>query len=306
MFRGPEVSQSLHLLSLPFFNCTKLFSASEISPVKTGGKILFFKVVENLRELSDLLGKAKKFGLPALVVGECFNTIFATELFKGLVLKLGSSFNYIKINSTVVEAGASTPLPLLLKVATLQGLSGLEFSAGIPGSLGGAVKGNAGAFGKSFADVVKEVEIFHENKLERLGAARCGFGYRQSKLKGVVTRVWLELKKSSTEKIKKTIEKLLSERRNKQPAEPSLGCVFKNPPGAHAGQLIEKAGLKGKSAGRVKVSEKHANFVVFNPPADWRDFLSLIRLIEERVKNEFGIRLEREVVVVEGTSIDGR
>jgi UDP-N-acetylmuramate dehydrogenase len=219
----------------------------------------------------------------------------------------------------VAEAG--TALAELVNASRKAGLSGLEWAIGIPGTIGGAIWGNAGAFGKSMADVVENVEVldvreinppkFCEAKLRRVKNKDCHFGYRESIFKKnpnlIILSSEIKLKKGNKKKIKEKMKEYLDYRKETQPLNfPSAGSIFKNPAPEQssvrgkslwfsAGELIEKCGLKGKKIGDVKISEKHANFIVNLGKGKARDVKKLIKLIKKRVKKNFKIDLEEEI-----------
>ena len=181
------------------------------------------------------------------------------------------------------------------------GLSGLEFACGIPGTVGGAIVMNAGAYGGEVKGVVKEVTLlFPDGSIRTLSGEEMAFGYRTSLLKttpAIVLEAVFSLQKKDTKEIADTMEDLLLKRREKQPLEyPSAGSTFKRPEGHFAGALIEEAGLKGYSVGDAQVSEKHCGFVINRGQATSKDIKTLIETIQDEVEKKSGIRLEREVI----------
>jgi len=222
-------------------------------------------------------------------------------------------FNFQK---NKIIAGAGTKLRELVNTSVKRGLTGLEWAVGVPGTLGGAIYGNAGWPGdkKNISAVIKSVEVLdisREPKIKKFNKSACRFKYRDSAFKHnknlIILGAELKLKKGNKIKIKKEITEIIKKRKNKIPIEPSAGCVFKNPSpaqispkfmagkGFSAGELIEKCGLKGKKIGNAQISEKHANFIVNLGGAKAKDVVKLIKIIKQRVKNKFGLKLEEEI-----------
>jgi len=249
-----------------------------------------------------MLGSFAEAGARWFVLGAGTNVVFEDAGYRGVVVKLGSGFGGITREHTTVFAGGSAPWSNLLASCAEFELSGLERMAGIPGTVGGAVFGNAGAFGTSIADRVEWVR-----GMDTLGADRkltrgeIGFSYRRACFPAgfVLTQVALSLKRGEKGLLLATMDEILAKRREKQPLEfPSAGSVFKNPPEAKAARLIEQAGLKGRRVGGAQVSEKHANFIVNVGGATAADILSLIEIVREEVFKRFSLTLELEVKVV--------
>ena len=204
-----------------------------------------------------------------------------------------------EIADSKIIAGAGIPLTKLINIAKENSLSGLEFMAGILGTLGGAIVGNAGAWQESLGDKVERVKILDENnQFKWLNHEECHFAYRQTrfkKSKEIVLEVELKLTKGNKEEIERKIAANLK-RREGQPKEPSAGSIFVNPKPQSAGDLIEKCGLKGKQIGSAQISTKHANFIVNLGGARAQDVLKLIVLAQNEVRKKFGIDLKTEIV----------
>jgi len=240
---------------------------------KIGGKAKYFFVAKTKKDLVEAIKLAKKMKLPFFVLGGGSNILVSDKGFNGLVIKFGQPL--------------SSYIP-----------KGLEWAVGIPGTIQGAVCGNAGAFKKSMKDVVKEVEVF-DTKTEKVKILKnkdCRFSYRNSifrkKKNLIILSVKIKSKKSDTKKIKQ----YLDYRKKTQPLNlPSAGSVFKNPAGFSAGELIERCNLKGKRVGNIKISEKHANFIVNLGRGKAKDVMKLIKIIKNRVKKKFGVTLEEEI-----------
>jgi len=238
-----------------------------------GGPAKYFFVTKTKEELISAIKKAKKIKLPFFILGGGSNILVSDKGFNGLVIKFGQ--------------------PLSSYVS-----KGLEWAVGIPGTVQGAVCGNAGAFKKSMKDVVERVEVFdtETGKVKIFKNKDCWFSYRNSifrkKKNLIILLVKIASKKSNTKKIKQ----YLDYRKKTQPLNlPSAGSVFKNPSGFSAGELIEKCNLKGKKIGNVKISEKHANFIVNLGDGKAKDVKKLIKIIKNKVKNKFGVVLKEEI-----------
>ncbi|MFQ6096168.1 MAG: UDP-N-acetylmuramate dehydrogenase [Armatimonadota bacterium] len=257
----------------------------------------------SVRALQAALTIVGEHDAPLSVIGSGTNLLVRDGGVRGVTLKIDAHLGGIEYAGTRVGADAGAGLGAVATFAAERGLSGLEFAAGIPGSIGGAVVMNAGAHGGEMADVVERVEAFN-----RLGEPReyerdeLRFGYRHSVLAesdDVVGRVWLRLSPGEPEDIRRRMADLARRRREAQPLElPSAGSVFKRPPGDYAGRLIEAAGLKGYAVGRAQVSEKHAGFIVNLGGATARDVLALVEQVRETVRRQFGVELEPEVRVI--------
>ncbi len=261
-------------------------------------------------DLITLLGEIRKKGLPFFVLGGGTNLLVRDSGFRGVVISLrrmtgiriereyrsvGGSFARI-----IAEAGA--PLPALHLFAADRGLTGLEFAAGIPGTIGGAVCMNAGTAAGEFGDIVESVTLVSmDGVIVTKSREEMKFGYRTADIPAgsCVLEVLLTLRHGERGEIKARIGDLLEKRKDRQPLGlPSAGSVFKNPPGESAGRLIEKAGLKGRTIGNAQVSEKHANFIVNLGKATAHDVLALMNIVQKTVLDVHGIRLEPEIKIL--------
>jgi len=289
-----------------------------------GGPAQYFFIAKTKQDLIKAIQAAKKNNLPFFILGGGSNLLVSDKGFNGLIIKFQvSSFRF---QENIVYSEAGTTLGELVNASVRKGLSGLEWAVGIPGTVGGAIYGNAGAFGKSMGEIIKSVEILDVGKInppksrpfsKRAGLRRvkkqdCRFNYRDSIFKHkknlIILSATLQLKNGDRKEIEKKIKKNLEQRKETQPLNfPSAGSVFKNPSPAQiskkfvagksfsAGELIEKCGLKGKRAGRVKISEKHANFIINLGKGQAKDVIRLINLVKKKVKKKFGIELEEEI-----------
>jgi UDP-N-acetylmuramate dehydrogenase len=239
-------------------------------------------------------------GIPWTVLGKGSNVLVSDRGFPGLVIRLGRSYRWASAEGTALSAGGAMPLPALANAALAASLAGFEWGVAIPGTVGGGVRMNAGAHGGSMADVVAGVDAFAFDRATRarLPAADLAFGYRRSALPegSVVVGVELRLQPGDRAEIRARMDEARAWRRATQPlSEANCGSVFKNPPGDHAGRLVEAAGAKALSEGGATVSRKHANFIVTRPGATAGDVDRLIRRVQRMVEERFGVSLETEV-----------
>ena len=252
--------------------------------------------------LAAVAGRSRAAGCPCLVLGSGSNVLVPDEGFRGVVLHPGGALSGAAFEGRLARAGAGLLLGALLRRAQEAGLAGLEWSAGIPGSVGGAVATNAGARGESFGDCVRAVRaVAADGNFITLRREELGFGYRRSALPrdAVVVEVELELEPGEPARIAALSEEFMEKRRASQPTGMrSAGSVFKNPPGDAAGRLIDAAGVAGRTCGGASVWAKHANFIVNNGGASARDVVALMELVEREVQERFGVRLEREIRVI--------
>ncbi|MBZ1345226.1 MAG: UDP-N-acetylmuramate dehydrogenase [Candidatus Nealsonbacteria bacterium] len=283
---------------------------------RIGGPAKYFFEAKTKKEIIKAVKWAKENNLPFFILGGGSNLLVSDEGYSGLVIKLQTTNHKLQTNKIYTDAGV--PLSLLISESVKNNLTGLEWAAGIPGQVGGAIRGNAGAFGKSMADIIKSVEVLMVTdrkmqnakckmqndklkfKIKKFSNRECKFRYRDSLFRKypdlIILSAELSLKKGKKTEIKKKIKEYLNYRKETQPLNfPSAGSVFKNPPGFSAGKLIEKCGLKGKKIREVKISEKHANFIVNLGKGKAKDVKELINLAKKSVKKKFGIVLEEEI-----------
>lgn len=269
---------------------------------RIGGPVDTLLQPENIVELQQTFEALQRAEEPFYVIGGGSNILVADEGLLGTVIKLGGSLLNLEIKTNKIKAEAGVPLPLLAQKAAGAGLSGLEFAVGIPGTVGGAVVMNAGAYGSQISDVVQEVLCCdRKGMLHKFTNEECKFLYRNSRFKNqqelFILEILLSLQTESKEVIKQRISENNQRRVEKQPTNyPSAGSVFQNPPGDAAGRLIEKIGAKGWRVGDAMVSEKHCNFIVNLGQASCRDVLTLIEKIKRAVKNDCQIELKQEIL----------
>jgi len=288
---------------------------------KIGGKAKYFFVAKNRKEIIKAIKTAKKLKIPFFILGGGSNILVSDQGFNGIVIKCQMS--NVKCQNRKIYAEAGVPLSLLVNVAIDNNLTGLEWAAGIPGTIGGAIRGNAGAFGNSIADIIEEVEVFDINdlKIKKIKKDDCKFSYRNSIFKKnknlIILSAKIKLKKGNKIQIRKIVKERIKYRKSKHPLKfPSAGSVFKNVdlkkipkkrrdnfskvikkdpfmviPAAY---LISEAGLKGLKVGQAKISEEQPNFILNLGRAKAKDVIKLIGLIKKRVKNKFKILLEEE------------
>lgn len=273
---------------------------SKHTTFKIGGNADFFLMPKTEKQLLDCLKVCKELSLPTFILGNGSNLLVGDKGIRGAVICLFKGLDEIKIDKNEISAGAGVTLSRLSTEALNSELSGLEFASGIPGTLGGGVYMNAGAYGHELKDVIKSVRcIDSEGNVLELESPFCEFGYRESifSKKGyTVLSATFSLNKDEKDLIRERISDFTKRRVSKQPIEkPSAGSVFKRPEGYFAGTLIEEAGLKGFSIGDAQVSEKHAGFIINKGSAKACEVLELIKHIQKTVYERNGVNLETEV-----------
>lgn len=271
---------------------------------KIGGKADTYVNVDNLSNLSAIIKECKESDIDYLILGNGSNVLVSDDGYRGVIIRLGGDFRKISlVDDTTVYCGAGASLASLCKFALNNGLSGLEFAWGIPGTVGGAVFMNAGAYDGEMKNVVYSVShLTPDCKIGRCEKDGLQMGYRTSVYRGnscIITGAAIKLKKAEPEDIRAKMDDFLNRRSTKQPLDfPSAGSVFKRPEGAFAGALIEQCGLKGKSHGGAQVSEKHAGFIINKSNATANDVKSLIREVQTKVYDETGYDLECELIIL--------
>ena len=278
------------------------------STCRVGGPADVFVLPKTRRELLDIVSAVSVHEMPWMVLGNGSNMLFSDDGFRGLVIKIrGSSPEdgtlwQLKLEGDLVYAGAGVSLPRLAWSSAAAGLSGLEFCTGIPGVVGGSVRGNAGAHGSDLGSTLESIELVQPpGDIVTMPAAEAGFAYRKSGIdpSGIVTGAVFRLTPDKPENVYERIRTFTEYRKSTQPSsDQSAGCMFRNPPGDRAGRLIEAAGCKGLRIGGAGVSEVHANFVVNLGGATSSDTLRLIETVRERVLERTGLALDLEVRVM--------
>ncbi len=274
---------------------------SKHTTFKIGGNVDFLICPKSRTQLEQIYRWQYELQFPIYTIGQGSNILVPDEGINGVIVKL-EDFNYeIQENKIISSAGAS--LVELAKLAYNYGLSGMEFASGIPGSIGGAVFMNAGAYGGNMSDIVKEITVFTKNgSVNKLTNDELDFGYRKCAVQkngDMILDVTIELEKGEPEKIQAKMLDLEQRRKSKQPLNmPSAGSVFKRPEGYFAGQLIDEAGLRGLSYGDAQVSEKHCGFIVNKGNATANDVIELVSTVQKIVYDKFGVVLERELRIL--------
>ncbi len=270
---------------------------------RVGGPAALMALPRTVGEARTALKTARELEVDPFFLGNGSNLLVPDEGYKGFVLKLTGEMNQTREVNRRLEAGSAVLLSRLARAALGRGLAGLEFAHGIPGSLGGAITMNAGAYGGEMAQVVTAVTcLTRAGELETVPADRCAFSYRHSAFSDgsrLILRVEFSLPLGDPEEIRAKIEDLARQRKAKQPLEyPSAGSMFKRPPGHFAAALIDQCGLKGLTVGGAQVSEKHAGFVINRGGATCADILSLVDKVREEVLRQTGVELEMEVRIL--------
>ena len=255
------------------------------------------------QELPVILGLAKKKGLAVTVIGSGSNLLVGDKGIRGLVIEVGAQMNAVEVQGNILRAQAGALLSQVATKAAAAGLGGMEFAAGIPGSVGGAVVMNAGAYGGEMKDIIEKVYVLDENGAQlELDRDALDLGYRHSCIpdkKYIVTKVVLELVPRNEAEIRSKMKELNEKRAEKQPLQyPSAGSTFKRPEGYFAGKLIMDAGLRGYQVGGAQVSEKHCGFVINKGDATAADICQLMRDVSDKVQAQFGVVLEPEVKMI--------
>jgi UDP-N-acetylmuramate dehydrogenase len=266
---------------------------------RIGGPARFFCRLRNEEALARLLAAASEESRPLAILGMGSNILVADEGFPGYVLRLEGEFLKVTVDGDRVTTGGGAALGGVCAAAGRAGLSGIEAISGIPSSIGGAVRINAGAYGGEIFDVLETVRLVSRKGERRSAAAgEIPHGYRWSQLietREIVSQAVLALRPASREEIAAKTRAVADKRRGALPSEPNAGSVFKNPQGDHAGRLVEACGLKGRSTGAARISERHANVIVNTGGARAADVLALMQTMRDAVREKFGVTLMPEV-----------
>ncbi len=283
----------------------KNVSLAAYTSARIGGRADALITAHSAEELAEIVSLLWEMEIRHLILGSGSNLLVSDKGFRGIVvLNKAKSirFNEEK-DSPSVRAESGVAMSKLANQAALHGFSGLEWAATVPGTVGGAVYGNAGAFGSDIAGVLSHVEMLTKHGRETWSVSDMEYAYRSSTLKGVAMKVVilaaeLKLKKGNQAQIQKRMQTFVQHRKNTQPPGASMGSMFKNPPGDYAGRLIEAAGLKGTRIGNVEVSPVHANFFVNHGETKAKDVLALIELVQNEVFRQFGVKLDLEIEII--------
>ena len=270
---------------------------------RIGGNADIYISPKSSEEIQSILFLAKKYDVPVTVMGNGSNLLVSDKGMRGIVIQIGEDMSTILVKGEKITAQAGVLLKTIGEKALQSSLEGFAFAAGIPGSLGGAVCMNAGAYGGEIKDILVEAEVLTEDlQIKKLSTQQLQFSYRHSIIpeKGyIVLSATFLLKKGNQKEIAQKMTELAQQRREKQPLNfPSAGSIFKRPQGYFAGKLITDAGLKGYSIGDAQVSQKHGGFIVNKGNATCADVLALIEHCQKTVFEKFGVMLETEVKMI--------
>ena len=267
---------------------------------RIGGPADYFVMPETVEEVAAVLELCKEEAMPYFILGNGSNLLVGDKGFRGVVIQLYKNFDGLQIEGTTVTAKSGAMLIRVAKESGKAGLTGLEFASGIPGTIGGAMVMNAGAYGGEMKDVVSAVTVLaKDGEIKTLTGDEMNFRYRGSVVEDegyIVLEAVMELKEGNLEEIQARIEELSIQRKTKQPIEyPSAGSTFKRPEGYFAGKLIQDSGLRGYKVGGAQVSEKHCGFVINAGGATAADVMQLMQDVSDKVNAQFGVTLEPEV-----------
>ena len=267
---------------------------------KIGGPADYFLMPDKDTDVGRIVKICKESAIPYFILGNGSNLLVSDEGYRGVIIQLYRNYGGLTVEGTEIRAGAGVLLSQIAAAARNESLTGFEFAGGIPGTLGGAVVMNAGAYGGELKDVLKEVVVMdREGNIFTVPVEKLAMGYRTSLVKTagyLVLEVVISLKKGSQEEIRDTMKDLADRRISKQPLEyPSAGSTFKRPEGYFAGKLIMDAGLRGYQVGGAQVSEKHCGFVINKGNATAADVCRLMADVQAKVQEQFGVTLEPEV-----------
>ena len=267
---------------------------------RVGGPADYFVTPQTAEEVAKVIETCTQEKVPYYIVGNGSNLLVSDKGYEGVIIQIYKQMNQVKVEGAQIHAQAGALLSMIAKRALDAELTGFEFAAGIPGTLGGACVMNAGAYGGEMQDVLKSVTVLTDKgEVKTLAKEELELGYRTSVIakKGyIVLEAVLELQKGEKEKIQAVMDDLKERRVTKQPLEyPSAGSTFKRPEGYFAGKLIQDAGLRGFQVGGAQVSEKHCGFVINKDQATASDVMNLMNQVSDKVYEEFGVRLQPEV-----------
>ena len=299
-------------MSLDYSKIEKYIDASKVrynepmskhTTLKVGGNADVLVMPESVEDVKNVLYFAKENNIAITVIGNGSKLLVLDNGIRGIVIKLSSKFANYDVSGEYITVNAGMSLPRLAIIAKDNSLSGLEFAAGIPGNVGGAVFMNAGAYGSEMANVIEEVTYVNEDlNVQTVSNEQCNFGYRKSMFRGtknIVLSVKLKLKEGNKQEIETLMKANNDARKTKQPLEyPNAGSTFKRPEGYFVGKLIDDLGLRGYKIGDAQVSTKHSGFIVNTGKATAKDVLNLINYIKEKVLEANGVELHEEIIVL--------
>lgn len=279
---------------------------SKYTTMKVGGPCDCIVLPDAISKIKDVIDFCKNENIAFYVIGNGSNLLVKDEGIHGVVIKLGHRFSKIEQNGEYILAYSGATMPAISQLAKKNSLKGLEFACGIPGTIGGGVKMNAGAYGSQISDILYEVTYMDEKEeIKTIKNKDCSFGYRKSIFtinpNYVILSAKFKLKKGNIDEIENKMKENSLARRAKQPLEyPNFGSVFKRPEGYFVGKLVDDAGLKGYQIGGAQVSTKHTGFIVNVDNATCKDVLDLIEYVQTTVYNKFNVKLTPEVIIIGG------
>lgn len=278
-------------------------SMSKYTTYKVGGPARYFAEPNSTQELVECFQFCKSNSLEWFIVGKGSNLVVSDHGFDGLIIYIGKTLKEISIEGTILTAQAGALLHQAVTQSVNAGLEGIQHLAGIPGTIGGGVYINAGAFSQELTQTLIEVEsVDYEGNIHNRKAEECGLSYRHSyffKWNEIITQASFQLQSSTAEVMKQQMNETLKKRKGKQPLEyPNAGSMYKRPEGTYAGKLIEEANLKGFEVGGAQISPHHANFVINTGKATAQNIFDLSMEVIKRVKENSGITLEREQIFI--------
>jgi len=287
----------------------KISLNEKLAPFTTfriGGAADYYLEPADVEDVVNLMTYLTARNFPWFVLGNGSNILISDEGIRGAVINLEAGFSYLKFENGSVVCGAGVKVARFVDFCIQKGLAGVEMLAGIPATMGGAVAMNAGAYGGEISDYITHVAVVRGGKLLMLSKADCGFVYRYSALRdSVIVEAKFKLPTGDREKLSQRRKDLLLKRNLEQPVEiPNAGCIFKNPKGHFAAELIQECGLKGFKLGGAMVSPKHSNFIVNYADATAQDVMNLIKIIRQKVKEKYNIQLELELKLVGFSQIE--
>ena len=274
--------------------------------MRVGGPCDCMVEPSSIDEIQKIIEYAKKNNIKYYVIGNGSNLLVKDEGVHALIIKIANKFSGVEVNGEHIKAYSGCSVPKLSQIAKENSLSGLEFACGIPGSVGGGIRMNAGAYGSEMVNVVEKVGFLDEDgKLNEIDGKDANFTYRHSMFvenpKYIVVYAIYKLQKGNKEEISRVMEENMNSRKQKQPIEyPNFGSVFKRPEGYFVGKLVDECGLKGYKIGGAQVSTKHSGFMINTGDATCKDVLDLIEYVKEKVYEKFNVKLQEEVVILGG------
>lgn len=275
---------------------------------KVGGTVECFVEPSSINEIRGTISFAKSNNIPYYIIGHGSNLLVVDEGLEGIVIKIGNHFSDVEIEDTRIKALSGCAIPKLSQLAKNNSLSGLEFACGIPGTVGGAIRMNAGAYGGEMVNIVDKVGYLNdEGEIVEISNEKCEFSYRHSMFvehpEYVILYAVLNMSEGNKEEIEAKMNENMESRKAKQPIEyPNFGSVFKRPAqeGVFVGKMVEELGLKGYTIGGAQVSTKHSGFIINTGNATCKDVTDLIEYVKNKVYEKYNVMLQEEVVILGG------